>query len=111
LRATGESFRIPSDFSFQDYTKDSFGVIHDRKVRVVVKYDKEVAGYIKERIWHPSQKIKQNRDGSITTTYNVAGTKEIKYWILSCGQHAEVLEPKTLRDKIKKDLSLALKRY
>ena len=111
LRTTRESFRIPSDFSFQDYTKDSFGVIHDKKVKVVVKFDKEVAGYIKERIWHPSQKIKQSRDGSITTTYDVAGSKEIKYWVLSYGQHAEVLKPKTLRDEIKKDLSLALKRY
>lgn len=111
LRTTRESFSIPSDFSFQDYTKDSFGVIHDKKVEIVVKFDKEVAGYIKERLWHPSQKIKQNRDGSITTTYDVAGTKEIKYWVLSYGQYAEVLEPKTLRDEIKKDLSLALKRY
>ena len=77
----------------------------------MVKFDKEVAGYIKERIWHPSQKIKQNKDGTITATYNVAGTKEIKYWVLSYGQHAEVVEPKSLRDEIKKDLSLALKRY
>ena len=111
LRTTRESFRIPSDFSFEDYTKDSFGVIHDKKTKVVVTFDKEVSGYIKERIWHPSQKIKQNRDGSITTTYHVAGTNEIKFWVLSYGRHAEVLEPTTLRDEIKKDLSQALKRY
>lgn len=111
LKTTNERFRIPSDFSFEDYTKDSFGVIHDEKAKVVIRFNKEVAGYIKERIWHPSQKIRQNRDGSITATYHVAGTNEIKYWVLSYGRHAEVLEPTTLRDDIKKDLSSALKRY
>ena len=106
-----ESFRIPSDFSVEDYMRDSFGVIHGKKVQVVVKFDKDVAGYIKEKKWHPSQKIKQDKDGSITVTFTIAGTSEIKYWILSYGHRAEVLEPATLRDEIKEDLSLALKRY
>jgi proteasome accessory factor B len=77
----------------------------------VVRFDKNVAGYIKERTWHESQKIKQNKDGSITVTFTVAGTKEIKYWVLSYGQSAEIMHPKALRDEIKKDLTLALKRY
>jgi len=111
LKILDTGFRIPSDFSVEDYMKDSFGVIHGKKSKVVIRFDKEVAGYIKERIWHPSQKIKQNKDGTITTTFTIAGTNEIKYWVLSYGHHAEITEPQSLRDEIKKDLTRALKQY
>ncbi len=89
----------------------SFGIIHDKPVEIVVHFDKIIAGYIKERTWHESQKIKENTDGSITVTFNVSGTDEIKFWVLSYGPRAEVLTPKSLRDEIKKELSLTLKRY
>ena len=111
LKILDDSFRIPSDFSVEDYMKDSFGVIHGKKSKVVIRFDKEVSGYIKERIWHPSQKIKQNKDGSITATFTIAGTNEIKYWVLSYGHHAEIKEPQALRTELKQDLSLALKKY
>jgi predicted DNA-binding transcriptional regulator YafY len=111
LKLLNETFRVPEDFSVEDYMRDSFGVIHGKKGKVVVQFDKEVAGYIKEKIWHPSQKIKQEKDGSITATFTVSGTNEIKYWVLSYGHHAKVKEPQSLRDEIKKDLSLALKHY
>ena len=111
MKILTESFGIPSDFSVEDYMRDSFGVIHGKKVQVVVRFDKEVAGYIKEKKWHSSQNIKQHKDGGITATFTIAGTNEIKYWILSYGHRAEVLKPASLRDEIKDDLSLALKRY
>jgi predicted DNA-binding transcriptional regulator YafY len=111
LTLTKEGFRIPPDFSIEEYTKDSLGVMQDKNIKVVVRFDKNVAGYIKERTWHESQKIKQNKDGSITVTFTVAGTREIKFWVLSYGKSAEIMHPKALRDEIKKDLTLALKRY
>jgi predicted DNA-binding transcriptional regulator YafY len=33
----------------------------------------------------------------------VAGTKEIKIWILSFGRHVQVVRPDALREKIKKE--------
>ncbi len=111
LKITAEEYQIPKDFSFEDYSKHSFGIIHDKPVEIVVRFDKIMAGYIKERTWHESQKIKENTDGSITVTFNVSGTDEIKFWVLSYGPRAEVLTPKSLRDEIKKELSLTLKRY
>jgi hypothetical protein len=54
-----------------------------------------VAGYIKEKIWHESQKIEQQNDGSIIFEPEVAGTEEIKFWIMSWGASVLVLEPKS----------------
>ncbi|MDX1778465.1 MAG: WYL domain-containing protein [Thermodesulfobacteriota bacterium] len=41
----------------------------------------------------------------------MAGTNEIKYWVLSYGHHAEIKEPQSLRDEVKQDLTRTLKRY
>jgi predicted DNA-binding transcriptional regulator YafY len=41
----------------------------------------------------------------------VAGTDEIKFWIMSWGSHALVLEPKSLREEIRAETELMLDRY
>ena len=70
-----------------------------------------MAGYIKEKIWHESQKIEQQNDGSVIFEAEVAGTEEIKFWIMSWGASALVLEPESLRDDILKDTEVIIERY
>ena len=53
------------------------------------------APYIRERTWHPSQKIEAEPGGSIILT------REVKLWLIGFGVEAEVLEPAELRDDVK----------
>ncbi|SFV23926.1 WYL domain-containing protein [Pseudidiomarina donghaiensis] len=48
---------------------------------------------------HPQQVVEMNSEHFIVTA-TVAISNELVAWILSCGEHAEVLEPKQLRDEI-----------
>ena len=48
---------------------------------------------------HSQQVIHTNHDHFIVTA-SVPISNELVAWILSCGEHAEVLEPKSLRDEI-----------
>jgi len=80
-------------------------------VHVKVRFDPEIARYITEREWHPSQKIRKNRDKSVVLELTVGGTLEIKRWILSFGPQAEVLEPDTLVEEIRNDLDKMRERY
>jgi predicted DNA-binding transcriptional regulator YafY len=59
-----------------------------------------VAGYVREKIWHDSQKLEPQEDGSLLFEAVVAGTQEIKYWILGWGSHAQILEPESLKEEI-----------
>ena len=70
-----------------------------------------MAGYIKEKIRHESQKIEQQNDGSIIFGEEVAGTEEIKFWIMSWGASALVLEPESLRVDILKETEVIIERY
>jgi predicted DNA-binding transcriptional regulator YafY len=111
MNITDETFEVPSDFDLETYMQSPFKVIHDKPVKVKVLFQKEVAAYIKEKIWHHTQRIDPRPDGSIVFTAEVAGIDEIRHWIMSWGNNAEALEPKLLREEIAKELSASLKRY
>jgi predicted DNA-binding transcriptional regulator YafY len=70
-----------------------------------------LSDYIQRRTWHPSQKIKELKDGRILLSMTASGKEEIKAWILSFGVKARVLSPKSLQDEIGGDLSRSLSRY
>ncbi|MGA2988803.1 MAG: WYL domain-containing protein [Terriglobia bacterium] len=56
-----------------------------------MRYSASQAPYIRERTWHPSQKIETEPDGSIILTLKVADLGEVKFWLIGFGAEAEVL--------------------
>jgi predicted DNA-binding transcriptional regulator YafY len=111
LHQTKEAFEVPEDFSLQDFMGSSFGVYQGEPVHIKVWFHPDVAGYIKEKIWHGSQKIHPQPDGSIIFEAQVAGTDEIRFWIMTWGSKAEVLEPESLREEIRAEAERMARRY
>jgi len=111
LHQTRETFKVPEDFNLDDFMGSSFGVYQGPPIHIQVWFHPDVAGYIKEKIWHGSQKIHQQDDGSIIFEAEVAGTDEIRFWIMTWGSKAEVLEPESLREEIKGEAERMAKRY
>ena len=97
VEVTGKGFRIPSTFDMQGFLQDSFGIFQGPPVAVAIRFDKSVAGYIRERIWHHSQALADQVDGSLIFTASVAGLEEISHWVLRWGSSAQVLAPIELR--------------
>jgi predicted DNA-binding transcriptional regulator YafY len=100
LALTDEIFEVPDDFDIDDFMGNSFGAFHGKPQKVRVLFSADVAEYIKEKIWHKSQKLHDNPDGSVLFEAVIACTMEFKAWILQWGAKAIVLEPKALRDEI-----------
>lgn len=111
LHQTGEAFEIPQDFHLEEFLGPSFGVFQGEPVKVKVWFSPDVAGYIKENIWHGSQVIHENPDGSVVFEAEVAGTEEIRFWVLNWGSHALVLEPESLREAVRKEAEKLLSSY
>jgi predicted DNA-binding transcriptional regulator YafY len=65
LHQTKDTFEVHEDFSFEEFIGPSFGVFQGEPIHIKVWFSPDVAGYIKEKIWHESQKIHQQDDGSI----------------------------------------------
>ena len=94
-----------------DFMGSSFGVYQGPPIHIKVWFHPDVAGYIKEKIWHESQEIHPQPDGSIIFEAMVARTDEIRFRIMTWGSKTEVLEPESLREEIRAEAERMLKRY
>jgi predicted DNA-binding transcriptional regulator YafY len=94
-----------ADFNLEEFMRPSFGVFQGEHVKVRVGFAPDITGYVTEKVWHQSQKIHELDDGSVIFEADVADTDEVKFWIMNWGSKALVLEPKSLRDSIRSEVS------
>ena len=111
IERTSEQFEVEDTFDFDAYTASSFGVVADPAVPVRIRFAAGWASYVEEREWHASQSIEQRSDGRLDLMMEVGATQELANWILSFGGGAEVIEPRSLRDEVRAELSTALSNY
>ena len=111
LTLTDEIFEVPDDFDVDDFMRNSFGAFHGKPEKVKVLFSADIAEYIKEKIWHESQKLHDTPDGSVLFEADVACTRDIKAWIMRWGANAIVLEPEKLRNEIRTEAIEMLAAY
>jgi predicted DNA-binding transcriptional regulator YafY len=112
LSVTPERFAAPDDGAVQAAQGRAWGVIADQEeVEVALRFHPAVKAQVTETTWHPTERKTVEPDGSVSWTARVPGTVEISRWILSWGEHVEVLSPNALRDEITATLRAAAARY
>jgi predicted DNA-binding transcriptional regulator YafY len=111
IRLLNEPFEKPKDFDPKKYFKSSFKIWEGELEKVALRFDKEVSQLVLRRKWHPSQKMKKQKHGDIILEFELAGTEEIKQWIYTWLPYCEVIEPASLRNQVKEELSHAQKLY
>ena len=102
-----EGFEIPADFNVSEYARGAFGIAGGKPEAVEIAFDAEIAGYIRERVWHESQSLEDGPEGSVLLRLSVAPGFELKAWIKGFLPHVRVQGPASLRDAIARDLDLA----
>ena len=55
-----------------------------------------MARNVSEVVWHESQRVQWNDDGSMEFHVDVDGVREISWWILGYGDQCRVVEPPAL---------------
>ena len=105
---TEEKFDPPDHLPIDERVRDAFGVSYEEPMDVVVRFAADQAPYVRERIWHPSQKLEELPDGRVVLRLRAGGFFEIRSWVLSFGAAAEVLEPEELREAVRAEMRAAL---
>lgn len=106
-----ETFDTPRNFDIETFMARSFGVFQGETVKVRILFGPETAGYVQEKIWHPTQALTPQPDGSIIFSAQVAGIEEIKRWVLKWGAGAKVLTPEILRQAVTDEIKSMLESY
>ncbi len=91
-------FKRPADFSPDAYFGDSFGPFRgdDEALTVRIAFQPYAANLIRERLWHRSQVIEENSDGSLELQLHVRDSYETLRWVLGWGDQAQLLSPPPL---------------
>jgi proteasome accessory factor B len=58
--------------------------------------NESAADYIREKRWHPSQELRELKDGGVELRLKLSSLGEVQRWILSWGGHAVVVQPTAL---------------
>ena len=111
ITLTEKRFEIPVSYSSAERYADQFGLIEESPQEVRIWFSRDVAHLMKERHWHPSQRIKKLQNGSVEVMFHAGGLDEIAWWVLSWGKEAKVLCPPKLVKIMTGQLSKSLKRY
>jgi predicted DNA-binding transcriptional regulator YafY len=102
VQPTGKTFARPAKFSLEKRLHDSFGVVSgEGEFGVVIRFDAFAAGYIREKRWHPSQELREQRDGGTELRMKLSSLAEVQRWVLSWGGHAKVAAPKQLAESVR----------
>lgn len=106
-----ETFEVPKDFKAEKYFDSEFGVWHNDKKPETIEllFSEKVNTYILERQWHTTQKVKQNKDGSVTLVFKSNQMQEVLYWVLSFGSRVKVVAPQSLADAVRAEARKMLK--
>jgi proteasome accessory factor B len=111
-KPTGKTFDRPRGFSAEKELKGGFGVFAGTgKYPVRIRFDSFAARLVRERDWHPTQKIREVEGGEIELEMTLGALEEIERWILSWGDHARVLGPKLLIQSVAKKIRLMQQAY
>jgi len=78
---------------------------------VVIKFAGLAADLVREREWHPSQKMKDLPKGGLLLTLQLGNLNEISGWILRWGAEAEVVQPAALRKTIEQTAQALVRTY
>jgi predicted DNA-binding transcriptional regulator YafY len=103
---TEAPFTVDPAFDLKRYKAEAFGVVWEKPRTVVLRFSPDQAPYIREREWHPTQRLRDLRDGRLELIFRAGGTFEITRWILGWGDAVEVVRPAALR----RDVAALLRR-
>ncbi len=93
-----------------DVFANSLGVNTGPPEHVEIEFAADVAPYVRARVWHPSQDVRENAD-RVRLTMDVCHDWALRSWILSWGPFARVVSPAPLARAIRADLEAAGTHY
>jgi proteasome accessory factor B len=102
IKKTGKTFLRSRKFSLEQRLQGSFGV-HSGKGQheVVIRFDRSVADYIREKKWHDSQELRDLKNEDVELRLKLSGLEEVERWVLSWGGNARVVKPAELARNVR----------
>ncbi|MGK7344315.1 MAG: helix-turn-helix transcriptional regulator [Candidatus Nitrospinota bacterium M3_3B_026] len=99
---TGKTFEPDVSLDFESYANSGFGIYSGagREEAIELIFSKNTAKYIRERRWHPTQRLKEMKDGRVKLSFKACVDFELIHWIRGFGEDVEVIRPEELKNMV-----------
>ncbi len=111
MDVSDKTFTLRPDLLRAAHSRQSFGIIEGPTMHIRIKFDRSVAHLLKEREWHPTQKVTTLANGDVLYSIQTGGLKELTTWVLSWGSRAEVLAPPELIQEVRAHVAAMARAY
>ena len=99
-RVTRESFARDPCFDLESYARRSFGTFQEEPMDVVLRFTPEAKRDASAFLFHPSQSVEENPDGTLTVRFTAGGLDEMCWHLVTWGKNVTVEQPACLRDRL-----------
>ncbi len=108
IQPTRLPFERPKDFEPEEYLGRSFGMYSEGpQEQVRIEFAREAARAVREREWHPTQRVEARPGGKVMLKMTVHGLADVARWVLYHAPYARVLEPRSLRELVARNAAAA----
>jgi predicted DNA-binding transcriptional regulator YafY len=91
----------PPDFDLRAYAERSFGVFQEEPLEVEFRFAPSAAPDARAFLFHPTQTLSDEPDGSLTVRFRAGGMLEIAHHLLTWGPNVMIVAPKALQDRMR----------
>lgn len=111
MKMINEKFSRPEYF-YEEYKKGKFDKLNGDDIQeIVIRFSGNSAKFIREYEIDKADELVEEADGKLIFIRKAPYTSEIEKWVMSFGAEAEVLEPKNLKESVKKQVVKMTERY
>ena len=110
-RRLDEPGAAPKTFDLRTYAEDSFGVFHEPPEEVVLRFAPSAAQDARAFLFHPTQRLSDEPDGSLTVRFRAGGFLEIAHHLMTWGPSVTVVSPKQLADLMRETVAALAAHY
>ncbi len=102
LQVKKEKLAPPKNYKPGDWEDAAFSIYVGQETRRFrLHFDADVAPYIRERNWHPSQKLRELGEGRVELTFRCTDSPELRGWIAQWRASVTVLEPSEVKTEFR----------
>lgn len=110
--ALAENFGRERPFDIDTYLRGSLGIFQGKGMhRIQLEFDAWAAQLIRERAWHPGQRIQELTGDRVAFSIELSSLEEIIPWILSWGEHVQIIQPVALKRRLHATVEMMVKNF
>ncbi|WP_024510054.1 WYL domain-containing protein [Bradyrhizobium sp. ARR65] len=97
-------FRRRKGFSLQKFAERSFGVFQEDALDVVWRFSPKAAADARQYLFHPTQTLKEENDGSLVVQFRAGGALEMCWHLFTWSDQVQVIAPTRLQMLLDQEL-------